>query len=241
MSGHNRWSKLKRFKVVEGARKGKLYSKLLKEITVAAKLGGGEPSNNARLRVALAAARGENVPGDTIGRAVKKGTGELEGVSYDEVLYEGYGPGGVALLVECLTDNSNRSANDVRSALMHHGGSFGSPGSVKFLFTKTGVVEVKPGPTEERVMELGLEAGADDVLVVGDEGFEVRCEPAALHVVGSALEQAGLALGAQRWTWLPSTWVPVAGEAASAVLALVEQLEDFDDVQNVYGNFELAE
>lgn len=241
MSGHNRWSKLKRFKAVQGAQKGKLYSKLIKEMSVAARLGGGDPDNNPRLRVAIAAARDANMPQENIQRAIKKGTGELEGASYEEVLYEGYGPGGVAILVECLTDNRNRTVGDVRSAFGTFGGSMATSGAVSFLFEKKGSLTVKPGPSEDEVMEKAIDAGAEDVVNQGELGFEVRTAPAELHQVAAALERAGLSLGEQKWTYLPQTTVRVEGEKAQQLLKLVEVLEDNDDVQNVYANFDVPE
>ncbi|WNG35740.1 YebC/PmpR family DNA-binding transcriptional regulator [Archangium minus] len=241
MSGHNRWSKLKRYKAAMGASKGKLYSKLIKELTVAARLGGGNPEGNARLRVAIVAAREANMPNDNIQRAIKKGTGELEGESYEEIVYEGYGPGGVALIVECLTDNRNRTASDVRSMFSKEGGNLGAEGSVNWMFHKKGVITVKPGPSEDLVMEKAIEAGAEDVLNHGDEGFEVRTVPADLHAVAASLEQAGLKLGEQKWTYIPQNTVRIEGDNAKKMLKLMELLEDNDDVQNVHANFEMDE
>lgn len=241
MSGHNRWTKIKRQKAATGAAKGKLFTKLIKEITVAARLGGGDPAGNARLRAAMTLAREANMPSDTITRAVKKGTGELEGVSYEEILYEGYGPGGVAMLVECLTDNNNRTAGDVRATFTKLGGNLGTPGSVKFNFQKRGVISVKPGPSEDQVMEKAIEAGAEDVVNLGEEGFEVRTEPAQLHAVAISLEKAGLALGEQKWTYLPQSTVKLDGETARKMLKLMETLEENDDVQSVHANFEIDE
>jgi YebC/PmpR family DNA-binding regulatory protein len=239
MSGHNRWSKIKRQKAAMGATKGKLYSKVIKEITVSARLGGGSPDGNARLRVALQLAREANIPSDTIQRAIKKGTGELEGESYEEILYEGYGPGGVAVLVECLTDNRNRSAADVRSMFAKEGGNLGAEGSVNWMFHKKGVITVKPGPSEDLVMEKALEAGAEDVLDHGADGFEVRTAPVDLHAVASALEGAGLEVGEQKWTYIPQNTVKLEGDNARKMLKLMELLEDNDDVQNVHANFEM--
>ena len=241
MSGHNRWSKIKRYKAVAGAAKGRLFTKVIKEITVSARLGGGDPAGNARLRVALAAAREANMPSDTITRAVKKGTGELEGVAYEEVLYEGYGPGGVAMLVECLTDNTNRTASDVRSAFGKFGGSLAAQGAVKFLFQHKGNIAVKAGPSEDAVMAAAIDAGADDVLNHGADGFDVRTEAAQMHHVAEALEKAGLTLGEQKWMWIPTTQVHVEGEKAKLLLKLMEVLEENDDVQNVSANFEMDE
>ncbi|MFL5353114.1 YebC/PmpR family DNA-binding transcriptional regulator [Archangium sp.] len=239
MSGHNRWSKLKRYKAVQGASKGKLYSKLIKELTVAARLGGGNPEGNARLRVAILAAREANMPNDNIQRAIKKGTGELEGESYEEIVYEGYGPGGVAVVVECLTDNRNRTASDMRNMFSKEGGNLGAEGSVSWMFHKKGVITVKPGPSEDQVMEKALEAGAEDVLNHGTDGFEVRTTPADLHAVAASLEQAGLALGEQKWTYIPQNSVRLEGDTAKRMLKLMELLEDNDDVQNVHANFEM--
>jgi YebC/PmpR family DNA-binding regulatory protein len=241
MSGHNRWSKIKRHKAAVGASKGKLYTKIIKEITVSARLGGGDPAGNARLRAAIASAREANMPKDTIERAVKKGTGELEGESYEEVMYEGYGPGGVAVLVECLTDNRNRSAGDVRVTFSKGGGNLGSEGSVSWIFHKKGVITVKPGPTEDQVMEKAIEAGAEDVINLGAEGFEVRTTPADLHTVASSLEAAGLKLGEQKWNFFPQNTVRLEGENAKKMLKLMDALEDNDDVQNVHANFEIDE
>ena len=241
MSGHNRWSKIKRAKAVVGAAKGKLFTKIIKELTVAARMGGGDPAGNARLRTAMLAAREANMPSDTITRAIKKGTGELEGVAYEEVVYEGYGPGGVAMLVECLTDNLNRTASDIRTTFSKGAGNLGAPGSVKFIFHKKGSILVKPGPTEDAVMDKAIEAGAEDVINQGEDGFEVRCAAADLHAVATALEKAGLALGEQKWTYVPQTTVKLEGDAAKKLLRLVEALEDHDDVQNVYANFEIDE
>src|ERR671929_726751 len=170
MSGHNRWTKIKHKKAGAGSAKGKLFTKLIKEITVAARMGGGDPAGNARLRAAIDAAREANMPSDNITRAIKKGTGELEGIHYEEVVYEGYGPGGVAMIVECLTDNRNRSAGDVRSTFAKGGGNLAAEGAVAWMFERRGVVEVKPGPTEDEVMEAAIEAGAEDVVNHGAEG-----------------------------------------------------------------------
>jgi len=241
MSGHNRWSKIKRQKEAMGASKGKLFTKLIKEITVAARLGGGDPAGNARLRSAMLAAREANMPGDTITRAVKKGTGELEGVHYDEVTYEGYGPGGVAVLVECLTDNRHRTAGDVRATFSKGGGNLAAEGAVSWNFQRRGSIVVKPGPSEDRVMEAALEAGADDVVTQGGEGFEVRTDPGLLHQVAIALERSGLRLGEQRWVYLPQNTVKVEGDAAKKVVKLLELLEDNDDVQNVWANADISD
>lgn len=239
MSGHNRWTKIKRKKAAAGAAKGNLFTKLIKEITVSARLGGGDPAHNARLRAAISAAREANMPTDNIQRAIKKGTGELEGVSYEEITYEGYGPGGVAIMVECLTDNRHRTAGDVRATLSKGGGNLASDGAVGWMFQKKGAIAVKSGPTEDRVMESAIEAGAEDVINLGEEGFEVRTAPQDLHAVAAALEKAGLRLGEQKWIYVPQNTVRLDGDAAKRMLKLMELLEENDDVQNVHANFEI--
>jgi YebC/PmpR family DNA-binding regulatory protein len=240
MSGHNRWTKIKRKKEAMGASKGALFTKLIREVTVAARSGGGDPDHNARLRSAMLAAREANMPNDTIARAVKKGTGELEGVSYEEMTYEGYGPGGVALVVEVLTDNKNRTAGDVRAIFAKGGGAMGAHGSVAFLFDRKGIVPVKKGPDEDQVMELALDAGAEDVVPDGEGGFEVRTEPSGLMQVHKALESK-VPVGAPRLVFLPKSTVQVSGDSAEKVLRLIEGLEENDDVQHVYANFEVDE
>ncbi|WP_242355094.1 MULTISPECIES: YebC/PmpR family DNA-binding transcriptional regulator [Anaeromyxobacter] len=239
MSGHNRWSKIKRHKEAQGAAKGKLFSKVIKEITVAARMGGGDPAGNPRLRAAIDAAKEANMPQENVTRAVKKGTGELEGVSYEEVVYEGYGPGGVAMIVECLTDNRNRTAGDVRSSLAKGGGNLAAEGAVAWNFDRRGVVEVKPGPTEDEVTEAAIEAGAEDVVSLGAEGFEVRTLPNDLHGVAAALEKK-LPLGARRLTFVPRETLRITDpDKARSMLKLVDMLEDLEDVQNVHANFEI--
>jgi len=239
MSGHNRWTKIKRKKEAMGATKGALFTKLIREVTVAARNGGGDPDHNARLRSAILAAREANMPNDTITRAVKKGTGELEGVSYEELIYEGYGPGGVAFVLEILTDNKNRTAGDVRAIFTKGGGSMATTGAVAFQFDRKGVIPVKKGPGEEQVMDLALEAGAEDVIADGEGGFEVRTEPGSVMQVHRSLEKLGV--GAPRIQFIPKTTVQVEGETAEKVLKLVENLEDNDDVQHVYANFEIPD
>src|SRR5512138_914445 len=197
MSGHNRWTKIKHKKAAQGAAKGKLFTKLIKELTVAARMGGGDPAGNARLRSAIEAAKEANMPSDNVTRAIKKGTGELEGVSYEEAKYEGYGPGGVALIVECLTDNKNRTAGDVRTCFSKFGGNLAAEGAVAWNFERLGLVEVKPGPTEDAVTEAAIDAGAEDVVSLGAEGFEVRTHPNDLHQVAATLEKR-FPLGARR-------------------------------------------
>ena len=239
MSGHNRWTKIKHKKEAQGAAKGKLFTKLIKEITVAARMGGGDPAGNARLRAAIDAAKDANMPAENITRAIKKGTGELEGVSYEEVVYEGYGPGGVAMMVECLTDNRNRTAGDVRSSFAKGGGNLAAEGAVSWMFERRGIVEVKPGPTEDQVIEAALDAGADDVVDHGAEGFDVRTAPNDLHAVAASLEKR-FKLGARKLTYLAKESVKVEDpDKARAMLRLMEGLEDLDDVQHIHANFDL--
>jgi YebC/PmpR family DNA-binding regulatory protein len=240
MSGHNRWTKIKHKKAAAGAAKGKLFTKLIKEITVAARAGGGDPAGNARLRAAIDTAKEANMPSDNITRAVKKGTGELEGASYEEVTYEGYGPHGVAMIVECLTDNRNRTAGDVRSSFAKGGGNLASEGAVAWSFERRGVVEVRPGPTEDALMEAAIEAGAEDVVNLGAEGFEVRTHPNDLHQVAAALEARKLVLGQRRVTYLAKDTIHVAdADRAQQMLRLMDLLLDLDDVQAVHANFEI--
>ena len=239
MSGHNRWTKIKRKKEAQGAAKGKLFTKLIKEITVSARMGGGDPGGNARLRAAIDLAKDANMPAENITRAVKKGTGELEGVNYEEVVYEGYGPGGVAVIVECLTDNRHRTAGDVRSSFVRGGGNLAAEGAVSWMFERRGVVDVKPGPTEDQVIEAAIDAGAEDVVNLGTDGFEVRTHPNDLHQVAAALQKR-FALGARRITYVPKESVKLQdADRARSFLKLVDQLEDLDDVQNVHSNFEM--
>jgi YebC/PmpR family DNA-binding regulatory protein len=240
MPGHNRWSKIKHKKEAHGAAKGKLFTKLIKEITVAARFGGGDPGGNARLRAAMDAAKEANMPADNITRAVKKGTGELEGVAYEEAVYEGYGPGGVALIVECLTDNKNRTAGDVRTTLDRNGGRLAATGAVSWNFERRGVVEIKAGPTEDQVMEAAIDAGAEDVVNHGADGFEVRTHPNDLHAVAEALEAKRLALGGRKLTFVPKETVKLDDpEKARVMLKLMDALDDLDDVQDVHANFHI--
>ncbi len=239
MSGHNRWSKIKRQKESQGAAKGKLFTKLIKEITVSARIGGGDPNGNARLRAALDAAKDSNMPSENITRAIKKGTGELEGVNYEEAVYEGYGPGGVAMIVECLTDNRHRTAGDVRSSFIKGGGRLAVEGAVSWVFERRGIIDVKPGPSEDEVMEAAIEVGAEDVVSQGADGFEVRTQPNDLHQVAGALEKR-FKLGARRITYVPKDSVKIQdAERAKSMLKLMDLLEDLEDVQNIHANFEI--
>jgi YebC/PmpR family DNA-binding regulatory protein len=242
MAGHNKWSKVKRLKAVTDARKGKVFSRLSRDITLAAKAGGGDPEGNARLRTLLLKAREANMPADNVDRAVKKGTGELPGVSYEDVSYEGYGPGGVAFVVQCTTDNKTRTAQDVRSIFARHGGNLAQTGSVAFQFLHAGQFLVSRAVTsEDRLMEVGLEAGADDVIAT-DEGFEVRCAIPDFDRLLQALTAAGIKAESAEIAYIPTTTIPVADpDAARTLLKLQEALEELDDVQHVFSNEEFTD
>ena len=242
MSGHSHWSKVKRAKGVTDQRRGKLFSRLSKEITVAARAGGGDPNFNPRLRQAVLSARGESMPVDNIERAIKRGTGELAGVAYEEMTYEGYGPGGVAVLVEAATDNKNRSAAEIRAVFVKHHGHLGGSGSVAWMFHRKGVITITaPGISEDDVILTALDAGAEDVRT-HDDLIEVITPPDnKLDAVAKALEQAKIAIAAAKLSYVPGNLTPVTDpHVAEQVLALLEALDDHDDVQTVHANFEMA-
>ena len=240
MSGHSKWSTIKHKKGAKDAKRGKIFTKLIKEITVAARLGGGDIKFNPRLRTAVLTARQNSMPADNIERAIKKGTGELEGVAYEEVTYEGYGPGGVAILVQTLTDNRVRTVAEIRSALTKHGGNMGAAGSVAYIFTKRGLIAIeRKGIDEDQVMETALEAGAEDVREAGDL-LEVLTTPETFDDVREALAKANIAIASAEITMIPSSTVNVSGQAAQTLLKLLELLEDNDDVQSVSSNMDIA-
>ena len=242
MAGHNKWSKVKRLKAVTDSRKGKVFSRLSRDITLAAKSGGGDPDGNARLRTLLLKARDANMPVDNVDRAIKKGTGELPGVVYEEITYEGYGPGGVAFIVKVMTDNKTRTAQDVRSAFTRHGGHLASSGAVSFQFQHAGqFLLTKDKTSEDTLMEIALEAGADDV-ITSDQGFEVRCNIHAFDKVSHALENKGLKPDSAEIAYIPTTTVPVTDVAvAKTIVKLHDVLEENDDVQAVFSNEEMDE
>ena len=241
MSGHSKWATTKHKKAAVDAKRGKLFTKLIKEITVAAKAGGGNPEANPRLRVAMQKARESNMPGDTMERAIKKGTGELEGVAYEEVLYEGYGPGGVAILVEALTDNKNRTSSELRSLFSKRGGNLAGAGSVGWIFKKKGYFLIdKQGANEEQLMTLALENGAEDMQSEGNT-FEITSEAKDFERLKGVLQRFPFKIQTAESTMLPSSHVKVDGDAARQVLQLIESLEDHEDVQNVYANFDIPE
>ncbi len=239
MAGHSKWKQIKHYKAATDKKRGAMFTKLIREITVAAKAGGGDPTGNPRLRVAIEAARASSMPKENIERAVKKGTGELEGVDYVEVMYEGYGPGGVALLVHALTDNPTRTVAEVRFALTHAGGNFGATNSVAWMFDRKGQIYVDAAKFPEDVtMEAALEGGAEDV-VTADGQFVITTDPSDLHAVRTALEAKKIAVQEAEITMLPKNSVKVEGKNAEAVLKLMEELEDLDDVQKVESNFDI--
>lgn len=240
MSGHSKWSTIKRKKGAIDAKRGKVFTRLIKEITVAARSGGGDPEGNPRLRSAIATAKSENMPKDNIARAIKKGTGEIAGEIYDEIMYEGYGPGGVAILVECLTDNRNRTVADVRHYFAKNNGNLGESGCVAYMFDKKGLILVdKSTVEEEKLMDAALEAGAEDVVEEESE-FQILIAPEEFDDVRSALEEAGISFVDASISMVPQNTVEVTDEKiARALLKLMESLEDHDDVQNVYANFDI--
>jgi YebC/PmpR family DNA-binding regulatory protein len=246
MSGHSKWATTKHKKAVVDARRGKLFAKLIKNVEVAARTGGGDPAGNPTLYDAIQKAKKSSVPNDNIERAVKRGSGaEAGGAVYQAVTYEGYGPGGVAILVECLTDNRNRAASDVRIAMTRNGGSMADPGSVSYMFSRKGVVVVPRDQegrqiTEDDVLEAVLDAGADDVEDLG-EVFEVRCDASDLIAVRTAVQEAGLDYESAESSWVPSVTVPLDEDGARRIFRLVEALEDSDDVQDVYANYDVSD
>lgn len=241
MSGHSKWSSIKHKKGIADAKRGKMFSKLIKEIMVSARLGGGDPNGNPRLRQAVLAAKAENMPKENIERAIKKGTGELEGVRYEEVSYEGYGPGGTAVLVETLTDNKNRATAEVRHLFVKHGGNLGEPGCVSWVFDKKGLIVFDKGRvTEETLMDVVLDAGAEDIHETEKE-FEVVASSEALENVKEAVESAQLPYTFAEVTMYPQSTVKLEGRDAERMLKLMESLEDSDDVQKVYANFDIPD
>ena len=234
MAGQSKWANIKHKKAAADAKRGKIFTRLIKEITVASKLGGGDASTNPRLRLAIDKAYEQNMPKDNIERAIKRGTGDLEGVNYEEVRYEGYGIGGAAVMVDCLTDNKTRTVADVRHAFSKHGGNLGTDGSVAFLFKHCGQLVFAPGTDEDKLMEAALEAGAEDVLGNDDGSIEVITGPGDFVAVREALEQAGLKPEFAEVTMKPSTENEFAGEDAAKMQKLLDALEGLDDVQEVY-------
>ena len=240
MAGHSKWANIQHRKGKQDAVRGRIFTKIIREIGVAARSGGGDPKDNARLRLALEKAFANNMPKDTVDRAVKKATGELEGVTYEEIRYEGYAPGGIAVIVDTMTDNRIRTVADVRHAFAKHGGNMGTEGSVAFMFKKLGVLSFAPGADEERITEIAIDAGADDVLVhPDDQSIDVITSPDAYQAVRAAMDAAGLKPDQAEISWRADNDVAVDGDTAIAVAKMLERLEDLDDVQNVYSNADL--
>jgi len=234
MAGHSRWANVKHRKERADAKRGKIFTRLIREITVAARLGGGDPGGNPRLRLAIDKAREQNLPNDNIQRAVQRGSGELEGANYEEIRYEGYGPGGAAVMVDCMTDNRTRTVAEVRHAFTKNGGNLGADGSVAYLFKHCGQFIFAPGTDEDRVTEAALDAGAEDVLKNDDDSVELICAVADFPAVRAALEKAKLKPELAEITWKPTTEATLAAEQQGRMRSLVDALENLDDVQNVY-------
>lgn len=241
MSGHNKWSSIKHKKGAADAKRGKMFTKLIKEISIASREGGGDPDGNPRLRTAIANAKAVNMPNDNIARAIKKGTGEIEGAAYEEILYEGYGPSGVAIMLEILTDNKNRTVSEVRSIFGKANGSLASSGSVAWMFAKKGKILVEVAAVDEdTLMEIAIEAGAEDVIKEGDT-FEIYTIPSDLDNVRTVLENKKIPMTNAERIMIPSTTVKLKGKDAESILRLMERLEEHDDVQNVFANFDIED
>ncbi len=241
MSGHSKWATIKRKKGAADAKRGQVFTKLIKAITVAAKMGGGDINGNPRLRKAVDDAKAQSMPMDNITRAIKKGTGELEGVSYEEIIYEAYGPAGVAMMIEALTDNKNRTVAELRNVLSKGGGNMGESGSVGWMFQKKGVFTFdKAKVTEEKLMDVALEAGADDIKE-GENDFEVVCDPAAFEAVKAALDKAQISYASGDISMVPQNYIKLNQQDAEKMLKLMDALEDHDDVQKVFANFDIPD
>src|SRR6202046_3497627 len=239
MSGHSKWATIKHKKGALDAKRGKIFTRLIKEISIAAKNGGGDPDSNPRLRGAIVAAKAENMPADNIKRAIQRGTGELPGATYEEISFEGYGPGGVAIIVDCTTDNRNRAVSEIRHTFAKHGGNLGEPNSVRFMFSKKGIIAVpKAAADEEKLMNIVLETGGEDLNDEGDT-WEIITEPAAHEAVAAAVKSAGIPTVMIEVAMVASTYTKLEGSAANQMMRLLEALEDCDDTQNVYSNFDM--
>ncbi|TAN51496.1 MAG: YebC/PmpR family DNA-binding transcriptional regulator [Methylococcaceae bacterium] len=241
MAGHSKWANIQHRKGAQDAKRGQLFTKLIREITVSSKVGGGDPANNPRLRTAIDKALNANMSRDTIDRAVKKGAGALDGDNYDEVRYEGYGPGGIAVMVDCLTDNRNRTVSEVRHAFAKAGGNLGTDGSVAYLFSKSGVISFPAGADEDAVMEAALDAGGEDVVVYDDGSLDVLTTPDNFETVRDALLKAGLQPENSEVTMRAGTSVALDADDAEKMIRLLDRLESLDDVQNVYSNADISE
>lgn len=241
MAGHSKWANIKHKKGREDAKRGKIFTKIIKEVTVAARMGGGDPSSNPRLRSAIAAAKNENMPKDTLERAIKRGTGELEGVNYEEIVYEGYGPGGAAVIVESLTDNKNRAIADIRHIFSKCGGNIGANGCVSWMFDKKGIIVVnKTDVDEDLLMETAIDAGAEDVRDE-EESFEVIIEPADFDAVKEAIDTAAIPYVMAEVSLIPQNNTKLEGKDAEKMVKLMDMLDDCDDVQNVHTNADIPD
>ena len=242
MSGHSKWSTIKHKKGAADAKRGKIFTRILKEMTVAARMGGGDPNGNPRLRAAVAEAKANNMPKDNIERAIKRGTGELEGATYEEITYEGYGPGGVALIVEAMTDNTNRTTPEIRHIFEKNGGNLGTPGSVKFQFERKGYFAIeKSAVGEDKLMEVALEAGADDLQTDDADAFEVYTSPENFEQVRQALEKNEIPATEAKLGQIPQNYIKLDESKSKSMMRLLEMLDDHDDVQNVWSNFDVPE
>ena len=241
MAGHSKWANIQHRKGAQDKKRGKLFTKLIREITVAARTGGGDPDSNPRLRLAIDKAKGQSMPKDNIERAVKRGSGAMDGADYEEVLYEGYGPGGVAVMVDCLTDNRNRTVADVRHAFSKFGGNLGADGSVAYLFNKVGLLSFSAGADEDAVMEASIEAGAEDVVVNEDGSIDVLTAPDDFESVRGALGKSGAAFELAEVTMRAAVSASLGEKEASSMMKLLEMLEDLEDVQQVYSNAEIPD
>ena len=241
MAGHSKWANIQHRKGKQDAKRGKLFTKLIREVTIAAKLGGSDPDANPRLRLAMEKARGQSMPKDNIERAVKRGAGELDGVNYEEVRYEGYGPGGCAVMVDCMTDNRNRTVAEVRHAFSKCGGNLGSDGSVAYLFKHLGLISFAPGSDEDKIMEVALESDADDVATNDDGSVDVFTTPEQFEAVRDALRAASFEPEQAEITMHAETSAELDENDAGKIMRLLEMLEDLDDVQNVYSNAEISD
>lgn len=241
MSGHSKWHSIKHKKAAADSKRGKIFTKLIKEISMAARSGGGDPTGNARLRKAIADGKAANMPADNIKRAIQKGTGELAGVSYEEISYDGYGPGGVAIMIHAMTDNKNRTVSEIRHIFAKHGGNLGETGCVSWMFERKGYFLVGAGQkTEEELYELVLDVGVENV--VEDAGsFEITCPPDSFEAVKEVLEKAAIKLESEEISMVPQSYVKLTGKEAQQCIKLMDALEDHEDIQNVYGNFDIDE
>ncbi|PLY15680.1 MAG: YebC/PmpR family DNA-binding transcriptional regulator [Sedimenticola sp.] len=241
MAGHSKWANIKHRKAANDKKRGKIWTKLLREVTVAAKEGGGDIGSNPRLRLAVDKANGENVPKDTIKRAIERGAGSGEGDNYEEIRYEGYGAGGTAVIVDCMTDNRNRTASEVRHAFTKYGGNLGTDGSVAYLFSKQGIISFAPGVNEDKLMEVALEAGAEDIISNDDGSVDVMTTPEDFSAVNDAIVAAGLAPDNAEVTFSASTMAELDQDTAEKLMKMIDVLEDLDDVQDVYTNADISE